>query len=83
VIEYSVCHTPAGQRTEYVTQTITHNDKTKIYGRWDPNNSKFGYTKELAQEFTHIPWSIYDFNKFNIDMPICRCKGEFKCKQAI
>ncbi|MBA2367390.1 MAG: hypothetical protein H0V82_00005 [Candidatus Protochlamydia sp.] len=68
-----------GQRTEYVSQTIIDEEKCELHALWDPNKSIVEYTYNMRQEFTHIPWSIYDYDKFNVKMPICICKGDFKC----
>ncbi len=66
------------QRTEYVSQTIIDQNQNpaRKYALWDTKNCRVGYTNNMKQEATHIPWEIYDYNKFNVDMPICLCKQE-------
>ncbi|MBA2367987.1 MAG: hypothetical protein H0V82_03065 [Candidatus Protochlamydia sp.] len=67
----------AEQRREYVSQTITEKNEP-IYAMWDPQKSQVDYTAVMEQGFTHIPWEIYDFEKFSLGMPLCQCKKNFK-----
>ena len=71
-----------GQRIEYVSQTIIDQNQDKNYfALWDPIKSSFEYTNNMKQEYTHIPWSTYDYNKFNVNMPLCLCKGKYHEKK--
>lgn len=63
-----------GQRAEYVSQTIIDESGDYMYAMWNSANCKVEYTDIMKQGPTHIPWEIYDYNKFNIGIPPCLCK---------
>lgn len=62
-----------GQRREYVTQTSLNKSDNLKFAMWNSSTCAPEYTDLLKQEATHIPWEIYDFNQFSIDMPRCQC----------
>ncbi len=62
------------QRRTYVTQTITNQNDDSIFVMWDPQKCEIKYTNILEQGETHIPWEIYDYDKFNIGIPKCQCQ---------
>lgn len=62
------------QQREYVSQKILDEKKEPIHALWDANKCEIRYDQDMVQAATHIPWEIYDFNKFNIGMPKCKCK---------
>lgn len=66
------------QQREYVSQTITDQNKKLLHAMWDPQKCQVDYTGVMKQGSTHIPWEIYDYDKFNIGMPLCRCKKNIK-----
>ncbi len=66
------------QRREYVSQTIVNPTGEALFAMWDPLKCKVEYTDNMRQGFTHIPWEIYDYNKFSISMPLCKCKYQVK-----
>lgn len=66
-----------GQTVEYVSQTITDQNQKNRYALWDVKVNGMQYTDNMKQEATHIPWTIYDYQKFSLDMPICLCKARF------
>lgn len=66
-----------GQTVEYVSQTIIDRNQKNRYALWDVKVNGMQYTDNMNQEATHIPWTIYDYQKFNLDMPICLCKTRF------
>jgi hypothetical protein len=70
-----------GQRREYISQTIIDKNQAFTYALWDPKKCNVEYSDDMKQEGTHIPWTIYDYSKFNIGMPICRCKQKSKTLQ--
>lgn len=63
-----------GQTVEYVTQTALDSQMNIIYAMWDADQSKPAYTPILKQEATHIPWSLWDRDKFSVGLPPCTCK---------
>lgn len=62
------------QQSEYVSQTITDINKARKFAMWDTKKCEVVYSNSMKQGPTHIPWPIYDYNKFILDMPICKCK---------
>lgn len=71
------------QKTEYISQTIIDQNKQSVFAMWDPQRCNVQYTNNMKQGPTHIPWDIYDYNKFNIRMPGCQCKNQLKHKYQI
>lgn len=66
-----------GQQVEYVShREFDQNKKKLIYATWNKNQKMQGFSDEMAQKDTHIPWEIYDFNKFTFGMPLCNCKNK-------
>lgn len=70
------------QRIEYVTHREVDlaseiSNPTAIYSTWNKKKKSMGFDKNVQQEDSHIPWNIYDFKKFEIGMPICKCMKKF------
>ncbi|MBA2367695.1 MAG: hypothetical protein H0V82_01565 [Candidatus Protochlamydia sp.] len=73
-----------GQQVEYVSQAIYDiPNKNDVYAFWDPIIKKFDYTSNMVQEYTHIPWETYDYKKFDLRMPLCKCKENFTWKLKV
>ena len=63
-----------GQTTEYVSHTITDYNNEARYALWDKSACAVQYTDKMDQEATHIPWEVYDYNKFSMGVHVCKCK---------
>ncbi len=61
------------QQTEYVTHRELNQKGEQIFATWDSKNEVVGTDSDNTLPTTHIPWTAYDFNKFQIGMPICTC----------
>jgi len=65
-----------GQRVEYVSHTELDEEGQPIFATWNPNSSAKGFDQLMTQEYTHIPWEQYDFQKFSLNMPLCQCRNQ-------
>lgn len=63
-----------GQQIEYVSHTELDGRNEEIFATWNKKKGVAGFDKKMDQEDTHIPWDVYDFNKFSVGMPLCRCR---------
>lgn len=62
-----------GQQVEYVSHTEVNHEQKLIFAAWNKKQKAANFSDEMAQKNTHIPWDVYDFNKFKIGMPLCNC----------
>jgi hypothetical protein len=62
------------QQTEYISHSEVDDNGKKLYALWDEKKCAVSFDRKMEQEATHIPWDIYDFNKFSLRMPGCKCK---------
>lgn len=63
----------AGQKIEYVSHAELAQDKTSIFATWNKEKRIKGFHDDMRQHDTHIPWDVYDYDKFKIGMPVCKC----------
>lgn len=64
----------AGQKVEYVSHTELDSEGNLIFATWDKEKSEKGFDYFMRQKNTHIPWEVYDFDKFSLRMPLCTCR---------
>ncbi len=62
-----------GQRYKYVSHTEVDQSGNESYATWNPITLQAGFDPDMVQRNTHIPWEVYDFEKFSFRMPRCRC----------